>query len=307
MMSSATLEFADLGDADMLLPPRRSIAAEARRVQQKFLANLRTTSQGPMRTGHGMPRRRPSGNGVSQDFVAECMEISPRYYGDLERGCARWNEDLVRRFEVAIGLDRGGEAAASIRDVLWNMLIDHGPRGCLTVVTAADRLHVDEQRAPSYISNDWWEMLYHNEALGEWFPELVDSGTNVMVWATSPQASTRLVDHVEKWLRPMLAALRGAYYGNLNGNRELTDKLEGVIARICHDSPIAKHYWAKDKYRFHAGPTGDVRAVLHPTKGEKIVLLHSTGVSQTSNARMVTLYEMRVNEHGILERVPFEG
>lgn len=232
------------------------------------------------------------------------MGISPRHYGDLERGSARWSEELVAKFVIAVGLDRGGEKAAAVRDVLWNMLLGHSLRSVLTELTAADLLHIDNQRAPSYVSNDWWDMVYHNDAISTWFPDLVEHpGTNVLVWATSQKAEKQLLDHAEKWVRPMIAALRGAYYASLNVNLNLSDRLEHVIAQVC-ESPIAEYYWNKDKHVFHGNPANDVRGMLHPTEGEKIILMHSTLVSRSINAWQVTLYEMRVTDHGVLEPVP---
>lgn len=284
-------------------PARRAIIEETRLLRREFLINLRANAPAVPRPIRGLPGSLRSGTrpGLSQEAVAEAMSISSRAYRNLEAGDANWSEDLLRLFERAVGLDREGEQAASMRQVLWNLLIGKAPRSSVTVLTAADRLHIDSQRVPSYLSNDWWEMVHGNDAMAQWFPDLTP-GTNIMIWCMSEAGSRQLLDWEASWVRPMLAQLRAAYYNSLNGNSELAERLGTVLAEVL-ESDVVRRYWKKDKFRFHVGPNGNVRRMLHPREGEKTILLWSAQALGTPNTRVMHVYEMR-ESGGVLEPVP---
>lgn len=290
-------------DAGPPWPSRRAIIEETKRARREFLVMLRENAPAPARPARGLSTSlRPSSRPVlSQEAAADALNITVRAYGNLERGDAAWSEDLLRLFEKAVGLDREGEQAASMRQVLWNLTIGKTPRASATVITPYDRLHIDSQKVPSYLSNDWWEMVYRNQEMAEWFPAL-PPGANVMVWCMSQEGSEYLLDWEEAWVRPMLAQLRAAYLSSLNGNTPLAERLAAVLAQVLK-SDLIRHYWEVDKFRVHVGPNGNVRRMLHPTEGEKTISLWSAQVLGTSNTRVMHVYEMRESGAGVLEPV----
>lgn len=271
----------------------RGSAVEPNEVQRAFLADIRRNARAPKRAIHGPSTTRRLGNrpGLSQEEVAGLMEISNRHYSDLERGESRWSEDMVIRFERAVGLDGDGEQATSTRSVLWNLLLGYCPRTCGTGLAVADQLHIDNQTSPTCISNGWWEVVYRNAGMVDWIPAL-QPGTNIMVWVMSRAGSRTLLSWEQDWVRPMLAQLRAAYYGSLGGNSLLAERLVQVVDEICKTSPVAGHYWHEDRHRFHLGPSGAVRRMIHPTEGEKTVVLWSARALGTPNARILSLYAM---------------
>jgi len=290
-------------DADTPWPTRRAIIEEARRVRREFLIMLRENAPASTRPASLTTSLRPGTHpGLSQEAVAELMTISSRTYRKLEAGEAAWSEDLLRLFEKAVGLDRDDEQAAPMRQVLSNLTIGRTPRGLsASVVSTYDQLHVDSQKAPSYLSNDWWEMVYRNKAMAEWFPALVP-GTNIMAWCMSEEGSRCLLDWEQAWVRPMLAQLRAAYYSSLNGNTALAERLAAVLAEVLTFEPV-RRYWEQDKFTVYVGPNGNIRRMLHPTRGEKTILLWSAQVLGTSNTRVMHVYEMAVGAAGVLEPV----
>lgn len=291
-------------DADTPWPTRRAIIEEARRVRRQFLIMLRENAPASTRPAALTTSLRPGTHpGLSQEAVAEKMTISTRTYRKLEAGEASWSEDTLRLFEKAVGLvEREDEQAASTRQVLWNLTIGRTPRGLSApAISTADRLHIDSQKIPSYLSNDWWEMVYRNEAMAEWFPALVP-GANIMTWCMSEEGSRYLLDWEETWVRPMLAQLRAAYFSSLNGNTALAERLAAVLAEVLAYEPV-RRYWEEDQFTIYVGPNGNIRRMLHPTQGEKTILLWSALALGTSNTRVMHVYELAVGAAGVLEPV----
>lgn len=268
-----------------------SVAEQARQIQREFLTSLRMHARATNRTGYSLAASQSTTPNLSQEDVAHRMEISSRYYGDLERGVGRWSEELVVRFERAVGLDRDGRPSIAVRDVLWNLLLGHGPRSSTPVVTAADRLHINRQHNPAFMISPRWDLLHRNDAMATWVPGLT-VGTNVMVWLVSPEAAKRLVRWEEDWVRPALARLRAVYYGSLNTDTKLAHELIEVITETCDSSKIARRLWEQDANYFLERPHGSIKQLVHPTEHEKTVLIWSSRSMTSDDTRYVSLHEI---------------
>lgn len=239
--------------------------------------------------------RRRAGR-LSQEHVAGLMELSPKHYWNLEGAGRPWSEDLVQRFESAVGLDPRRDR--HIRHVLWQQLLGYPPPPLPAVVTEADRMIVDSQPYPAYISDDAWQIVHANAAMKRLFPGAAAEGSNIMIYVMSEQGRKILIEWERDWVIPMLDQLNACYVAATGANPQLAERLRAVIDTVCQDPDVRRH-WDQRAAQFLAGPNGDLRRAV-TSSGRTVTLLLWSGLISGPNTRMLQLIPVDRQPDGTL-------
>ena len=285
---------------------RSSAAAIAARFFADMIEQADQTTYDPEQPPPLRPRSKP---GISQAECARRMGITDRHLRTvIQRGT--WNETLVTRFEAAVGLDQDIPERVPHRVVLWELTLGRRPPGLVTAITDADRMHVDLQGAPTYISNNRWDLVYANRSFYRWFPELADGG-NILTFCLGETGQRILPDWEPGWVVPMLGQLRTTYIYACRHDPDLAVELEGVLDELTRRPVLAKR-WEQHPENYGLGPNGRVRKVTVPIYGVRdgteaevgrrpvTVMLWSSLVMGTANTRITTLYPMKEADDGAL-------
>ncbi|MFD6960556.1 helix-turn-helix domain-containing protein [Streptomyces venezuelae] len=150
------------------------------------------------------------GKPLPQKEVAERMEVSERWYRNLESdaGVPLTPHALTRLSDaLALGPDErmalygnvhAGAATPSPED-------DPEPRCALTELLAT------QEQFPAYLVDESWDVLGHTGTMAVWFPWVLEPGANLLRWVlTSSEAREQLADwpgHASVYLAQLRFAL----------------------------------------------------------------------------------------------------
>jgi len=173
---------------------------------------------------------------VTQEEMAELCEVSPPWYGSLERGVLDkcYSDGFLDRVATAL------ELTTVERQVLYRLAAGREPTSrkfAPPQISPAIQAHMDSQRWPAYLVDAAWNILTANAATWQWMPQLA-SMPNTMRWAfCSPAAIEQLVDW-EHQTRMLLAQLR-AQHASMPDHCGLKD----LITEILQTSELARDFW----------------------------------------------------------------
>lgn len=251
--------------------------------------------------------------GMNLTQCALAMGVSEKYLRKLETNTVPWTTEMVERYERAVGLDREDPASLASRIILWEVALARRPPGLAVKITEADRQYVARHPDPTYISNDWWDLDFANEAFYRWFPHLrpqPDSPVlNIIEYCLSETGRATLPEWERGWALPMLGQVRTSLASAGRNDPELLPHLEALVARLCRDPQIARLWEISGEQPFVIGPNGNLRRVTvakwtvvdgveQVTGREEIyVLLHTSLAQATANTRITTLMETRPTVH----------
>ncbi|MBM2623879.1 helix-turn-helix domain-containing protein [Actinoplanes sp. LDG1-06] len=199
-------------------------------------------------------RRRPR---VSQEQVAALIGYSTHWYSRLELGDQQnYSSDFLRRVAHVLRL------SADEMRLLFLLAGKQLPTS--TRRTTPDGLEpvLDAQPWPTYLSDEAWDLVGHNEQMRSWFPWVVQDDANVMRWVfTYPEARQQLVRWETEWAPQMLAQMRAGQLRYPDNQR-----LHSVITEILDVNKDARELWEKPLAKFH--PDGDRRSLYLPRHRE---------------------------------------
>jgi hypothetical protein len=288
---------------------RRAGKSGANGARADFFKDMRASVDLDALDDPDLPALRPRARRtLSQPRCAARMNISDKHLRNLENGAA-WTEDLVRRFEHAVGLaGRNDPEAVEQRIALWDVALARRPPGLVRAVGAADRLKVAREPEPTFIAGDDWDLLLYNKACLAWFPEWADGlinvlgedGINVLDYVLGEFGEANLPDWEQSWVIPMLAQVRLTLASAGTHDRALYDRLQKRLTRLRRRSDVVDHAWELKRYRL--GPNGRIRSITIPVYEESDgvrrvigrrklqILLWTSVIPGTTNTRITTLY-----------------
>lgn len=196
---------------------------------------------------------------LPQKQVAERMEVSERWYRNLEGGqtvplpgpvlkrlatalalgpddrMALFAQTLSRPFTLAASIDSTDVRDRGALDAVVEMASTPGPH-------------------PVYVVDSAWNLVSFNPKMAEWFPEICQPRTNLLRWVFSADGRAKLVDwqdNAERFLGQLRFSL-----ANHPDNLELRELLRFLLAHpevsaLWERSPRLIAYREGELFRFH--------------------------------------------------------
>lgn len=201
---------------------------------------------------------------VRQAELAQLVGVSEMYYGALERGerNTRYSDSYLNAVAYALQL------SPDKRNVLYLHAIGEPapplPRPPTTAITASMQWFINAQEYPAYYSDQAWDVISYNRAMGEWFPHL-QYERNIMRWVYHyRQSQYQLVDWESVWAPLMMAQMwtaRAMYPDN--------QRLAELIDEARDDCPLARHQWDHEPLVYEH-PDGDRRWLHLPGRQDPL-------------------------------------
>ncbi|MFC7306815.1 helix-turn-helix domain-containing protein [Streptomyces monticola] len=233
---------------------------ESRRWNLRSLLTQQRARLTPQSVGLCDHRSRPR-SGLSQQLAARLIGVTPRYYGQLERGQIRTPDRSLLRAVADQLLIEGAD-----RDLFF-LLAAPGcavPPSCVKdrEPTIAEYEFLQRMEPnPTAIMDRAWNVLAYNAAVVEWFadPKALPPGQrNAVLWLFSDEAADRILG-VSAERRSAVARLRTAY-----SNCPTDPLLQKLVAQL-EAHPTASVDWRQQAAR--VSPVVYVRQLRHPRFG----------------------------------------
>ncbi|MGW4200952.1 MmyB family transcriptional regulator [Streptomyces sp. NPDC004726] len=173
------------------------------------------------------------GSPVTQKDAAVAVGRSERWYRDLENGAPR-RLDRTQCQALARVLQLGPEERLALL-LLCNVGSTEAASARGRSLRDWDAMHqlVSSQTSPSYVTDNNWNILSHNEAMAKWWPWVLEPGANTMRWLlVSPEARSRIYD----WHRHALTSIRLLKFAT--ASRGHSAELARLIGDVCKDRDV---------------------------------------------------------------------
>ncbi|MFI0776240.1 helix-turn-helix transcriptional regulator [Streptomyces sp. NPDC021212] len=214
--------------------------------------------------------------GLTQQEVAQLTNVSLAWYRELERGKhRRFDEQFLRRLAQVLRLDEAERA------VLFRLAAGYAPLpGNSSSGAAMDQsMHVVlDQMAPhpAYVSNLWWDIVAHNQPVGDWFPQVLEQPNLMRFVFLHPEARRQLLNWRRDWAAPSLAQIR--YASAIHPDCE---ELVQLRDDILMGNAEAREMWRANQTRAHSD--GDRRFLRLPYHGGQEVCVRITAFAPLIN------------------------
>ena len=187
--------------------------------------------------------------GVTQAVAARALGMGERTYRKIERGATppRLGRAQCESLAALLDLDRDERHALVLYNIGSNLVPPSGAGQ--RELQQAVRLLIDRQMpSPAYLCDQYWNILAFNTAMAEWWPWVMEQGSNLILWAlTAPEARTQYQD----W--DMHAAAYVKILKFAQATKPNDPELHELIEKIKKD-PDARHVW---ETRHEMGETRD--------------------------------------------------
>ncbi|WP_055564857.1 helix-turn-helix domain-containing protein [Streptomyces atriruber] len=181
------------------------------------------------------------GKPLPQKEVAERMEVSERWYRNLESDArVPLTPDALTRLSAALALGPDerlalyGNVHAHADPAVPDPHDDGEPRCALAELLAT------QEQFPAYLVDRSWDILDHTGTMATWFPWVLEPGANLLRWVlTSAEAREQLTDwpaHAAVYLAQLRFAL-------------VTSRGEGPLAALLDevlDDHECRSLWGQD-------------------------------------------------------------
>ncbi|MEV0445275.1 helix-turn-helix domain-containing protein [Streptomyces spectabilis] len=191
--------------------------------------------------------------GLTQEELAAVIGVTPRWYGQLERGADEaYSDDFLEGVARILKLDEHE------RHALFKYAKGCEPPGRRQPdVSSIDphlAAYVRQHEMPAYISDAAWDLRIYNEAALRQFPWMAYD-INIMTWVlTHPEARIQLIDWEDAWAKPMAAQLRLAASITHRDNPRLAEVVREVrerdeVARRIYDHDVTSYVHPDGSHR----------------------------------------------------------
>jgi transcriptional regulator with XRE-family HTH domain len=206
--------------------------------------------------------------GLTQQEVAQLTNVSLAWYRELERGKHRRFDEQFRLAAGYAPLPGTSSSGAAVDETMQVVLDQMAPH-------------------PAYVSTLWWDIVAHNQAVGDWFPQVLEQPNLMRFVFLQPEARRQLLNWRRDWAAPSLAQIRYAIAIHPD-----CEELVQLRDDILMGNAEAREMWGAKQTRAHAD--GDSRFLRLPHHGGHEVCVRITAFAPLANHDLRFVILLRV-------------
>ncbi|GAA3878062.1 helix-turn-helix domain-containing protein [Streptomyces sedi] len=218
--------------------------------------------------------------GLTQEVLAERMNMSVRWYRDVENGVgAVPKPELLERLANVLGLDESARAALYLQAV--RLLPAPDPEGAKATEETVEGLRsvVAEMRLPAVLTDEAWNVVAVNGSMVRCFPWMSEPGANLARWLVTTRREALDVFGREAW-EEQVGRLRSAL------RLARSQAVDGGLGALAQE--LAPGEGAPSE-AVAAPPNGPFRIRLPVAAGHQPVLVHVLRPLQDTSARLAVI------------------